>query len=88
MCLKFFVFFIAELQSKCQLYWKRIAGLEADKYDCELALKIRAYEVLTNKQKNQSKQAKSAAIFFVFLFIIFFYNNDTKKQQSFERWRR
>lgn len=37
--------YLAELQTICQIYWKRIVGLEGDKYDLERGVEIKKMEV-------------------------------------------
>lgn len=53
--------FPASLQSICSEYHKKIARLEADKYDIELAMVFRAFEVkIINADLNYSASMKSA----------------------------
>lgn len=37
--------YLAALQTICQIYWKRICGLEGDKYDLERASLLKKLEV-------------------------------------------
>jgi hypothetical protein len=38
--------YLAELQTVCTEYWKRISNLESDKWDLELVEKLKHYEVI------------------------------------------
>lgn len=47
--------YLAELQTVCHEYWKRICGLEGDKFDLERASTLKKMEV---KWLNATKQTK------------------------------
>lgn len=51
--------YLAELQTICQMYWKRIVGLEGDKYDLERGCEIKKLEVkglITQQQRQKNKK--------------------------------
>ena len=48
--------YLAELQTVCHEYWKRLCGLEGDKYDLERASALKKMEV---KRLNATKQTKN-----------------------------
>lgn len=54
--------YLAELQTVCHEYWKRICGLEGDKYDLERASALKKMEVkrlnATIKLKKSNKIRK------------------------------
>lgn len=45
--------YLAELQTICQIYWKRIGGLEGDKYDLERGVEIKKMEVKKGRFRQQ-----------------------------------
>lgn len=55
--------YLAELQTICQIYWKRIVGLEGDKYDLERGVEIKKMEVnrvdFAQQQQQRKKQKKN-----------------------------
>lgn len=61
---------LAELQTICHEYWKRICGLEGDKYDLERASALKKMEVkrlhaskLKNKIQTTNTQTKRNKIY-------------------------
>ncbi len=59
---------IAELQTVCQTYWKRIYNLEGDKFDLEYQGRLKQYEVTL-----QIMAAIPEVFFFYFIIFFFFY---------------
>lgn len=49
------LYYLAELQTICQIYWKRVVGLEGDKYDLERGCEIKKMEVKPNNKKSHSQ---------------------------------
>lgn len=51
--------YLAELQTICQSYWKRIVTLEGDKYDLERGCVLKKLEVKRLKNVNKNHSTKT-----------------------------